>query len=417
MDVTKNKDSGSIKPLIVSPAGNLEKLKFAVKYGADNVYFGGEGFNLRVQADNFTFSEIMEGVKYCRERGVKTTFLMNSFLHENQISEAEKYAFKVKELGCDSVMVSDPGMLMILKDAGIEADFHLSTQMSTLNHRSVKFWHDAGFKRIVLGREVTLDEIKEIKRNTDAKIEIFVHGALCIAYSGRCLLSRYLSGRDANGGDCSQPCRWKYSLVEEKRPGLYLDIMENQGSTEILSSKDLCLIEKIEEYVDAGVDAFKIEGRIKSLYHAANTTRIYKHAVQLAGTKGFEENLPFWLSELDLINHRPYTSNLFNEFGLMGYDGVPYINKALFVAYRADEGESDEIMIKTFNPVYKGETLDCIYPIKGKILDRSYTVKNIYMEDEEIDMARPNSLYRIKLDSPVFDDAIFRRPIIPEEKS
>lgn len=417
MDATKNKDLMFTKPLIVSPAGNLEKLKFAVKYGADNVYFGGEGFNLRVQADNFSFPEIEEGVKFCRERGVKTTFLMNSFLHENQISEAEKYASKVKELGCDSVMVSDPGMLMILKDAGIEADFHLSTQMSTLNHRSIKFWIDAGCKRIVLGREVTLDEIKEIKRNTDAKIEIFVHGALCIAYSGRCLLSRYLSGRDANAGDCSQPCRWKYFLMEEKRPGLYLDIIENQRSTEILSSKDLCLIEKIEEYVDAGVDAFKIEGRIKSLYHAANTTRIYKHAVQLAGTESFKENLPFWLSELDLISHRPYTSNLFNEFGLMGYDGVPYINKALFVAYRTDEGESDEIMIKTFNPVYKGETLDCIYPIQGKILDRKYRVKKIYMEDEEIEMARPNSLYRIKLDSPVFDDAIFRRPLVPKEKS
>lgn len=416
MDVTQIKDYRPIKPLIVAPAGNLEKLKFAVKYGADNVYFGGEGFNLRVQADNFTFPEIMEGVKYCRERKVKTTFLMNSFLHENQVSEAEKYAAKVKELGCDSVMISDPGMLMILKDAGIEADFHLSTQMSTLNHRSVKFWLDAGFKRIVLGREVTIDEIKEIKRNSNAQIEIFAHGALCIAYSGRCLLSRYLSGRDANGGDCSQPCRWKYSLVEEKRPGLYLDIMENQIGTEILSSKDLCLIERIEEYVDAGVDAFKIEGRMKSLYHAANTTRIYKHAVQLAGTEAFSENLPFWLAELDLINHRPYTSDLFNEFGLKGYDGVPYINKALFVAYRADEGESDEIMVKTFNPLYKGETLDCIYPIGERILDRSYKVNKIYMEDQEIEMARPNSLYRIKLDSPVFDDAIFRRPINSKEK-
>jgi putative protease len=417
MDLKNINDSEKKKPLIVSPAGNLEKLKFAVKYGADNIYFGGEGFNLRVQADNFTFPEILEGVKYCRERGVKTTFLMNSFLHENQLKDAENYALKVKDLGCDSVMISDPGMLMILKDAGIEADFHLSTQMSTLNHRSAKFWLDAGFKRIVLAREVTLDEIREIKRNCDAEIEIFAHGALCIAYSGRCLLSRYLSGRDANGGDCSQPCRWKYSLMEEKRPGLYLDIMENRGGTEILSSKDLCLIERIEEYADAGVDAFKIEGRMKSLYHAANTTRIYRHAVNLAGTDGFSENLPFWLKELDLINHRPYTSDLFNEFHLKGYDGVPYINKALFVAYRADEGECDEIMVKTFNPMYPGEKLECIYPIGERVLDKSYIVEKIYLEDQEIEMARPNSIYRIKLDSPVFDDAIFRRPIYPKEKN
>jgi len=416
MDLTENKDSARKKPLIVAPAGNPEKLRFAVKYGADNVYFGGEGFNLRVQSDNFTFNDLKEGTQYCRERGVKTTFLMNSFLHEKQINEAEKYALKIKEIGFDSVMISDPGMLMILKDAGIEADFHLSTQMSTLNHRSAKFWLDAGFKRIVLAREVTLDEIRDIKRNCDAEIEIFAHGALCIAYSGRCLLSRYLSGRDANGGDCSQPCRWKYSLVEEKRPGLYLDINEDNYGTEILSSKDLCLIERLEEYIDAGVDAFKIEGRMKSLYHAANTTRIYKHAVNLAGTGKFAENLPFWREELDLINHRPYTSDLFNEFELKGYEGVPYINKALFVAYRIDEGESDEIMIKTFNPVYSGEKLDAIYPIGDRILDCSYTVKKIYFEDQEIEMARPNSICRLKLDRAAFDDAIFRRAVTPKEK-
>lgn len=416
MDVIKKTDPGRRKPLIVAPAGNLEKLRFAVKYGADNVYFGGEGFNLRVQSDNFTFTDLKEGVRYCRERGVKTTFLMNSFLHEKQIDEAEKYALKIKEMGFDSVMISDPGMLMILKDTGIEADFHLSTQMSTLNHKSAKFWLDAGFKRIVLAREATIDEIKEIKKHSGAEIEIFAHGALCIAYSGRCLLSRYLSGRDANSGDCSQPCRWKYSLVEEKRPGLYLDINEDKYGTEILSSKDLCLIEKLEEYIDAGVDAFKIEGRMKSLYHAANTTRIYKHAVSVSGTEQFAEHLPFWLEELDLINHRPYTSDLFNEFDLKGYDGVPYINKALFTAYRMDEGESDEIIIKTFNPVYSGEKLDAIYPIDDRILDCSYTVKKIYLEDQEIDMARPNSVYRVKLDRPAYDDAIFRRAVNLKEK-
>ena len=278
---------------IVSPAGNLEKMILAVKYGADNVYFGGDEFNLRVKAGNFTFEDLKSGIEYCRNSGVKTTFLMNAFLHEEDVDAVFKYAEKIRELGFDSVMISDPGMFRILKQAGIDADFHLSTQMSTLNSFSVKFWLDAGFKRIVLAREVTVDEIKMIKRNTGADIEVFAHGALCIAYSGRCLLSRYLQGGDANMGDCSQPCRWKYSLVEEKRAGDYIPVYQHERGTEILSSKDICLIERLEEYIDAGVNAFKIEGRMKSIYHTANTTRIYKHAVQMAGTDEFRNYLPF----------------------------------------------------------------------------------------------------------------------------
>jgi len=306
---------------------------------------------------------------------------MNAFLHEEDVEAAFEYAKRIKELGFDSVMISDPGMLQILKQVGIEADFHLSTQMSTLNSYSVKFWIESGFKRIVLAREATVDEIRMIKKNTGAEIEVFAHGALCVAYSGRCLLSRYLQGGDANRGDCSQPCRWKYSLMEEKREGDYLPVIEHEKGTEIMSSKDLCLLERLEEYVDAGVDAFKIEGRMKSIYHAANTTRIYKHAVQKAGTDEFKKYLPFWLEELNLISHRPYTTDLFNEFGKMGYDGVPYINNALFVAYRSDDGEpAEEVTVKTFNPIYRGEVLDGIYPISDEIIDDTYRVEKIYFE-------------------------------------
>jgi len=404
----------SEKIQIVSPAGNLEKMVIAVKYGADNVYFGGDEFNLRVKAGNFSYEDIKTGIKYCRNAGVKTTFLMNAFLHEEDVDTAFEYAERIKELGFDSVMISDPGMLQILKQVGIDADFHLSTQMSTLNSYSVKFWIEAGFKRIVLAREATVDEIKMIKKNTGAEIEVFAHGALCIAYSGRCLLSRYLQGGDANRGDCSQPCRWKYSLMEEKREGDYLPIIEHEKGTEIMSSKDLCLIERLEEYIDAGVNAFKIEGRMKSIYHAANTTRIYKHAVQMAGTDDFKKYLPFWLDELNLISHRPYTTDLFNEFGKMGYEGVPYINNALFVAYRKDdenEGSDPdcEVTLKTFNPIYKDEVLDGIYPIKDEILDNKYKVLKIYFEDGEVEMGRPNKVYRVLFDKPVLKDAIFRR--------
>jgi putative protease len=400
----------SDKIQIVSPAGNLEKMIFAVKYGADNVYFGGDEFNLRVRAGNFTLDDMKTGIEHCKSKGVKTTFLMNAFLHESDIDSAIDYAAKVKDLGFDSVMISDPGMLQVVKHAGIDADLHLSTQMSTLNHLSVKFWLDAGFKRIVLAREATVDEIRMIKENTGAEIEVFAHGALCIAYSGRCLLSRYMQGRDANRGDCSQPCRWNYALVEQKRPGNYLDIIEHARGTEIISSKDLCLIERLEEYIDAGVNAFKIEGRMKSVYHTANTTRIYKHAVRKSGTYEYKQYLPFWLQELDLISHRPYTANLFNEFNRLGFEGVPYINKARFMAYRSDDGPDNcEVSVKTFNPVYKNELLDGIYPIDKEILDREYRVIKIYAEDHEVEMARPNEIYRIVFDKPVFKDAIFRR--------
>ncbi len=400
----------SVKTEIVSPAGSLEKLIFAVKYGADSVYFGGDEFNLLVKAGNFTGEEIRTGIAFCKSNNVKTTFLMNAFLHETDVDAAFTFAETIKGFGFDSVMVSDPGMFLILKQAGIEADFHLSTQMSTLNSWSVKFWLDAGFKRIVLAREATVEEIKMIKRNTGADIEVFAHGALCIAYSGRCLLSRYLQGGDANRGDCSQPCRWKYSLVEEKRAGDYIPVYEHEKGTEIISSKDLCLVERLEEYIDAGVNAFKIEGRMKSVYHTANTTRIYKHAALNAGTDRFREFLPFWLEELNLISHRPYTTDLFNEFGKMGYDGIPYINRALFVAYRSDDGgSSDEVTIRTFNPIYRDEVLDGIYPINERIIDCQYRVLRIIHEDSDIDMGRPNSTYRVLFDKPVHRDAIFRR--------
>jgi len=396
---------------IVSPAGNLEKLRFAVKYGADNIYFGGSDFNLRVQADNFTNDDLREGVELCRQNGVKTTFLLNSYLHEEDIKNAESYIGMISVMGFDSVMVSDPGMMILLKESGIKADFHLSTQMNVLNHLAVKFWMDAGFNRIVLARETSAEEIKMIKYHTGAEIEVFAHGALCIAYSGRCLLSRYLSGRDANSGDCSQPCRWKYSLMEEKRPGNYLDIIEHTRGTEILSSKDLCLMDRLEEYIDAGVDAFKIEGRMKSLYHCANTTRVYKHAVKLAGTLEFNEKMPFWLEELDLISHRPYTNDLFNEFGELGFHGIPYIKKASFAGYRYDGPDAaEEVKVKTFNPVYKDEIFDGIYPIKEKVIDDKYRVIKITDDaGNEIGMARPGTICTIRFDKPVFADAIFRK--------
>jgi putative protease len=394
---------------IAAPAGNPEKLRFAVTYGADSVYFGGEQFNLRIQTANFTMQEIEESIQFCRAHSVKTTFLLNSFLHEDDIAQAREYIDQVKQLNLDAIMVSDPGMLLLLKEAQVEKDIYLSTQMSTLNHLSVRFWSDAGVKRIVLARETTLEEIKSLRQHVDTEIEIFVHGALCISYSGRCLLSRFLSGRDANQGNCSHPCRWKYSLIEEKRPGNHLEITEYGKGTEILSSKDLCLIERIPAYIDAGVNAFKIEGRMKSLYYTANTTRIYKHAVNTYCSNGdYEKFKPFWLNELDLLSHRPYTDDLFNEFDDTGFAPIPYVKKALFLGYKLS-GDEDSVYVKTFNPIHLHEVIDAIYPIEDDILDDSYTVEEIVDEERTVEMAQPGRVYLIRFDKPIHDNAIFRR--------
>jgi U32 family peptidase len=402
------------KPEIVSPAGNLEKLKIAVKYGADAVYFGGEEFNLRDQAENFSLEEIKEGLKVCKDSGVRSIFLMNSFLHEKDIDKVEEYIEQIKDFNFSAIMVSDPGMLVLLKEAGIKPDIHLSTQMSTLNRLSIGFWNDAGIKRIVLARETTLDEIKSIRNSTGAEIEIFAHGALCISYSGRCLLSRFLSGRDANQGSCSHPCRWNYALVEEKRPGNHLEIIEHAQGTEILSSKDLCLINVLPEFVNAGVNAFKLEGRMKSLYYAANITRIYNHALETIVNKiDYTKYLQFYLDELDLVSHRPYTSDLFNEFNNMGFIEVPYIQKVLFLGYAISRGkDTTEAYIKTFNPIYLNEEIDAIYPIiNSEIRDSKIKIEEITDDNrnESVKMARPDNTYLIKFNKAIDNDAILRR--------
>lgn len=400
---------------IVSPAGNYEKLKFAVKYGADAVYFGGEEFNLRDKAGNLTLDEISEAVSLCRESKVKTVFLLNAFLHENDVERAGEYIRKIKNFDIDAIMVSDPGMLMLLKEKKVKQDIYLSTQMSTLNHLSIKFWTDAGIKRIVLARETTLDEIRKIRQHTDVEIEIFAHGAVCVSYSGRCLLSRFLSGRDANQGACSHPCRWDFALVEEKREGSHLEIIEHARGTEILSSKDLCLIEKLDEYINAGVNAFKLEGRMKSIYYTANITRIYKHAAASALNGTLALNMPDYLAELDLVSHRPYTDDLFNEFDNLGFQELPYIKKVLFVAYKLSDYNNDNMInVKTFNPVRKGEILEAIYPeIKNGFYDKVQVIEIIDPVDEKVvDMAQPKKQYIFKFDKHVADDAIFRRRLL-----
>jgi U32 family peptidase len=398
------------RPELVAPAGNLEKLKFAVLYGADAVYFGGEMLNLRIQSDNFTRADIEEAVGFCRGHGARSVFLLNSFLHEKDIPEARRYLASIRDIPFDALMVSDPGMIALIRDTGVRAAIHLSTQMSTLNHLSVRFWNSAGVDRIVLGRETTVDEVRMIRENSDAEIEVFVHGSLCVAYSGRCLLSRYLTGRDANRGDCAQPCRWRYTLTEEKRPGEELEIVEYPSGTEILSSMDLYLVEKIGEYIDAGVDAFKIEGRMKSVYYTANTVRIYRHALDHASQDDFASFIPFYREELDLVSHRPYTDDLFNEFGVAGYSPIPTVKKALFLGFRTGTGADGAPLVKALNPIYRNETVEAIFPIRGAVADGAFTVKEIFTRDGgPVDMARPNTVCSFVFNREMGEHAILRR--------
>lgn len=397
------------RPEIVSPAGNPEKLRMALEYGADAVYFGGEMLNLRENADNFTRAEIAESVDLCRKKGARSVFLLNSFLHESDITAASEYIETLKGIPFDAVMVSDPGMLQLVKKSKLPIQIQMSTQMSTLNHLAIDFWREQGVSRIVLARETTLDEIKMIRSHTDADIEVFAHGALCVAYSGRCLLSRYMSGRDSNQGNCSQPCRWNYKLVEEKRPGEYFDVIESESGTEILSSKDLCLIERIPEYIDAGVNAFKIEGRMKSVYHTANITRVYKAAVQtyLDG-RDFADSLPQFKEELDLVSHRPFTENLFNEFA-KEFTPISYINRASYYGYVAETDGSCTADIRVANPFKQDDILEMICPpADGRIHNETATALEITERGTVTDLARPDRIVSVKFDKPVQKYAILR---------
>ena len=266
---------------LLAPAGDLEKLKFAIIYGADAVYFAGENFGLRAGASNFTISEMEEGISFAHERNKKVYITVNIFAHNEDIDIFKEYIKTLDSMGIDAFIVSDPGIFTIIKETVKNAEIHISTQANTTNYQSVMFWHKLGAKRIVLARELTFDEIRNIRSKIDESVELeaFVHGAMCISYSGRCLLSNFMTDRDANRGECSHPCRWKYALVEQKRPGEYYPIEENDRGTYIMNSRDLCMIEHILELIESGISSAKIEGRMKSIFYVATVVSAYRKAI------------------------------------------------------------------------------------------------------------------------------------------
>ncbi len=303
------------KPELLVPASSLEVLKSAVRYGADAVYIGGEVFGLRAKAKNFTIEEMKEGVQFAHDNGVKVYVTVNILAHNDDLAPALEYVKELKEVNPDALIIADPAIFTIVREVWPEIDIHISTQANNTNYGTYLFWHRLGATRVVSARELNLREIREIRDNIpeDMEIETFVHGAMCISYSGRCLLSSFMAGRDANKGACTHPCRWKYAVVEESRPGQYMPVEENDRGTYIFNSKDLCMIEHIPELVEAGIDSFKIEGRMKTALYVATVARTYRMAIDdfFEDPEKYKANIPKYQELISQCTYRQFTTGFF----------------------------------------------------------------------------------------------------------
>lgn len=400
---------------LLAPAGDLEKLKAAVDYGADAVYFGGEMFSLRAGASNMTIEEMAEGVDYCHQKGRKAYLTMNIFAHNEDIDELQAYTDKIKGIPFDAFIISDPGVMMILQGAFPDSEFHLSTQANLTNYQTALFWYRQGVKRIVLARELTFPEIREMKDAipTDMEIEAFVQGAMCISYSGRCLLSNFMIERDANRGACAHPCRWKYSLVEEKRPGEYYPVEEDERGTYIMNSRDLCMLEHIPELVESGITSFKIEGRMKSAFYVATVVSAYRKALdQYQKDPGNYRFDPAWMKELKKVSHREFTTGFyFNKPTNKDQDYVTsaYTRDYSFIGVvRGYDAESRIAVVEQRNKMSLGDVIEVFGPYTDyfeQTLD--------WMEDLEgkpLSAApHPQQILKIKMDKPVEPGFMLRK--------
>lgn len=362
------------KPELLAPAGNMEKLKAAVLYGADAVYLGGPQYGLRMGAENFTLQDLPEGVKFAHLHSVKVYVTVNIFAHNRDFKGMGEYVKMLREIGVDGLIVADPGVLSLVRSEAPELPVHLSTQANTTNAGAAAFWEARGVSRIVLARELSLDEIREIRDGVGVQLEVFVHGAMCISYSGRCLLSKYMAGRDANLGDCAQPCRWRYALLEEKRPGQYFPVLEDDRGTYILSSRDLCLLSRLPDLVKAGVDSFKIEGRVKSIHYVATVVKVYREAIdRLRENPGGFRTDPRWWDELGKVSNRDYTTGfLSGDAVLSGHGDVEgiYRRNCVFVGLvRGYHPGGKMLEVEQRNRFFRGETLEILSPgcSNGKI--------------------------------------------------
>ena len=403
------------KPELLVPAGGLDTLKVAVDYGADAVYIGGQAFGLRAKADNFSIEEMKQGVEYAHAHNAKVYVTANIFAHNYDLDGIRAYFGELKDTGVDAVLVSDPGVFTIARETMPDMELHISTQANNTNYMTYKFWYDHGIKRVVSARELSLAEISQIRANIpdDMEIESFIHGAMCISYSGRCLLSNYFTGRDANHGACTHPCRWKYSIVEETRPNEYMPVYENERGTYIFNSKDLCMIEHIPDLFDAGIDSFKIEGRMKTALYVATVARTYRKAIDdyKKSPELYQQNMPWYLDQISNCTYRQFTTGFFygkpsDEAQI--YDNNTYLKEYTYLGIVGGTNEEGLYRIEQRNKFSVGESIEVMKPDGENI---EVTVKRI-VDEEGNDMEsapHPKQVLYIDLGHPLEMYDILRR--------
>lgn len=357
------------KPELLIPASSLEVLKTAVIFGADAVYIGGEAFGLRAKARNFSMEDMEAGIEFAHTHSVKVYVTANILAHNQDLEGARVYFRELRDLGPDALIISDPGMFLLAREICPEIEIHISTQANNTNYMTYQFWHSQGASRVVSARELSLEEIKEIRKNIPEEMEIesFIHGAMCISYSGRCLLSNYFTGRDANQGSCTHPCRWKYAVVEEKRPGEYLPVYENERGTYIFNSKDLCMIEHIPELIDAGIDSLKIEGRMKTALYVATVARTYRKAIDdfYSSPQLYQDNMQWYREEIAKCTYRQFTTGFYfgkPDENTQIYDSNTYINEYIYLGIIEAVGADGMAKITQRNKFSVGEEIEIMKP-------------------------------------------------------
>ena len=412
---------------LLAPAGDLERLKVAILYGADAVYLGGNAFGLRAKAKNFSIKEMEEGVEFAHSHNAKVYVTCNIFAHNSDINSDKlvTYLKELERINVDGVIVADPGVFSIVKETVPNMEVHISTQANTTNYQTAKFWKNLGATRVVMAREMSFKEIKALADNvSDIEIEAFVHGAMCMAYSGRCLLSNYFTNRDANRGACAQSCRWKYKIVEETRPGEYYPIEEDERGTYIFNSKDLCMIEYIPELIEAGVYSFKIEGRVKTSYYVGSVIKAYREAIDdyLKDPSLYESKKAYYLEEVKKSSYRGYTTGFF--FDKPKEDGQVYTSNSYVRTYdfiglvKEYDNQSGFAIIEQRNKFVVGEEIEFL-TTKGK--NFSQKVIEMYdMEGNKLEEApHPQQIIKLKVDNPVSPFDMMRKesdnPVLPED--
>ena len=356
-------------PELLIPASSLEVLKTAVMFGADAVYIGGEAFGLRAKAKKFSMEEIREGIAFAHAHDVKVYITANILAHNGDLSGVRAYFEELKEIRPDALIISDPGVFMIAREVCPEIDIHISTQANNTNYGTYQFWHQLGARRVVTARELSMAELKEIREKApaDLEMETFIHGAMCISYSGRCLLSNYFTGRDANRGACTHPCRWKYAIVEETRPGEYMPVYENERGTYIFNSKDLCMIEHIPELIDSGIDSFKIEGRMKTALYVATVARTYRKAIDdyLESPELYRENMDWYLDQISNCTYRQFTTGFFfgkPDESAQIYDNNTYVKEYTYLGIIGECTADGLYRIEQRNKFSVGEQIEIMKP-------------------------------------------------------